>query len=249
MDIVESLKLKIQSSLAKLGQEVSLNDIIIEKSKDTAHGDYASNVAMKSSRLFGKAPRDVASLIIENLDMNDIDRLEIAGPGFINFFMKNDSMQQIVKKIIDNGDNYGRLEKKNQKVNVEFVSANPTGLLHVGTARGAAIGDSICRILDFAGYDVTREYYINDAGSQITNLGLSIQARYQQLFGIDASIPEDGYAGDDIKDIAQQIKDELGDTSTPSPSSPRCTTPPRSRTGCAACRTETSSWSSAPTQR
>ena len=211
MDIVESLKLKIQSSLAKLNQEVSLNDIIIEKSKDTAHGDYASNVAMKSARLFGKAPRDVASLIIENIDMNDIDKVEIAGPGFINFFMKNDSMQQIVKKIIDSGDNYGRLEKKNQKVNVEFVSANPTGLLHVGTARGAAIGDSICRILDFAGYDVTREYYINDAGSQITNLGLSIQARYQQLFGIDASIPEDGYAGDDIRDIAQQIKDELGD--------------------------------------
>ena len=211
MDIVESLKLKIQSSLAKLNQEVSLSDIIIEKSKDTSHGDYASNVAMKSARLFGKAPRDVAALIIENLDMNDIDKVEIAGPGFINFFMKNDSMQQIVKKIIDSGDNYGRLEKKNQKVNVEFVSANPTGLLHVGTARGAAIGDSICRILDFAGYDVTREYYINDAGSQITNLGLSIQARYKQLFGIDATIPEDGYAGDDIKEIAALIKTQRGD--------------------------------------
>ena len=211
MDIVESLKLKIQSSLAKLNQEVSLSDIIIEKSKDTSHGDYASNVAMKSSRLFGKAPRDVASLIIENLDMNDIEKVEIAGPGFINFFMKNDSLQQIVKRIINEGDNYGRLEKKNQKVNVEFVSANPTGLLHVGTARGAAIGDSICRILDFAGYDVTREYYINDAGSQITNLGLSIQARYKQLFGLEADIPEDGYAGDDIKEIAELIKAEEGD--------------------------------------
>ena len=120
MDIVDSLKLKIQSSLAKLGQEVSLNDIIIEKSKDTAHGDYASNAAMKFARLFGKSPRDVASLIIENLDMNDIDKVEIAGPGFINIFMKNDSLQQIVKKIITEGDNYGRLEKKNQKVNVEF---------------------------------------------------------------------------------------------------------------------------------
>ena len=94
MDIVESLKIKIQSSLAKLGQEVSLNDIIIEKSKDTAHGDYASNAAMKFARLFGKSPRDVASLIIENLDMNDIDKVEIAGPGFINIFMKNDSLQQ-----------------------------------------------------------------------------------------------------------------------------------------------------------
>ena len=211
MDIVALLKIKIQSALNKLGQQVDLNDIIIEKSKDTTHGDYASNAAMKFSRLFAKAPRDVASLIIQNLDMDNIDKVEIAGPGFINFFMKNDSMQQIVKKIIDDGDNYGRLERKNSKVNVEFVSANPTGLLHVGTARGAAIGDSICRILDFAGYDVTREYYINDAGSQITNLGLSLEARYKELFGIEASIPEDGYAGYDIVEIAQELKDEIGD--------------------------------------
>ena len=211
MDIALNLKEKIQKALAKLGQEVSLNDIIIEKTKDTAHGDYASNVAMKFSRAFSKSPRDVASLIIENLDMEGIDKVEIAGPGFINFFMKNDSLQIFVKKIIDENDNYGRSPKKNLKVNVEFVSANPTGLLHVGTARGAAIGDSICRILDFAGYDVTREYYINDAGSQITNLALSIQARYKELFGIEAEIPEDGYAGQDIIDIAKTIKDEIGD--------------------------------------
>ena len=210
MDIVLELKTKIQNALAKLGQEVSLNDIIIEKSKDTSHGDYASNVAMKFCRLFSKSPRDVASLLIENLDMNGIDKVEIAGPGFINFFMKNDSLQVFVKKIIDEGDNYGRSSRKNQKVDVEFVSANPTGLLHVGTARGAAIGDSICRILDFAGYDVTREYYINDAGSQITNLALSIQARYKELFGMTAEIPEDGYAGQDIIDIAQSIKDRIG---------------------------------------
>ena len=211
MDIVENLKLKIQEALSKLDKEVSLNDIIIEKSKDTSHGDYASNVAMKFSRLFAKAPRDVANLIIENINMESIDKIEIAGPGFINFFMKNDSLQVIVKKIISSGDNYGRSERKNQKVNVEFVSANPTGLLHVGTARGAAIGDSICRILDFAGYDVTREYYINDAGSQITNLGLSLEARYKELFGIEASIPEDGYAGHDIVEIAEDLKSEIGD--------------------------------------
>lgn len=211
MDVVESLKLKIQKALSKLGQEVSLDDIIIEKSKDSAHGDYASNAAMKFSRLFGKAPRDVANLIIENIDLDGIDKIEIAGPGFINFFMKNDSLQAFIQKIINEGDNYGRSSKKNIKVNVEFVSANPTGLLHVGTARGAAIGDSICRILDYAGYDVTREYYINDAGSQITNLALSIQARYKELFGIEATIPEDGYAGQDIIDIAKQIKEEIGD--------------------------------------
>ena len=211
MDITLILKNKIQSALNKLGQEVSLNDIIIENSKDKAHGDYASNVAMKFSRLFSKAPRDVATLIINNIDMEGIDKIEIAGPGFINFFMKNDSLQVVVKKIIEEDDKYGRSERKNQKVNVEFVSANPTGLLHVGTARGAAIGDSICRILDYAGYDVTREYYINDAGSQITNLALSIEARYKELFALEASIPEDGYAGQDIIDIAKQIKEEIGD--------------------------------------
>ena len=211
MDIVLLLKTNIQNALAKLGQEVSLNDIIIEKSKDTTHGDYASNAAMKFSRLFAKSPRDVASLIVANLDMNSIDKVEIAGPGFINFFMKNDSLQAYVAKIIKDNENYGRNESKNQKVNVEFVSANPTGLLHVGTARGAAIGDSICRILNYAGYDVTREYYINDAGSQITNLALSIQARYRELFGLPFAIPEDGYEGYDIVEIAQTIKDEIGD--------------------------------------
>lgn len=211
MDIVELLKIKIQSALNKLGKQVDLNDIIIEKSKDTTHGDYASNVAMKFSRLFAKSPRDVAALITANLDMDSIEKVEIAGPGFINFFMKNDSLQQVVTKIINEEENYGRSERKNSKVNVEFVSANPTGLLHVGTARGAAIGDSICRILDFAGYDVTREYYINDAGSQITNLGLSLEARYKELFGLEASIPEDGYAGHDIVEIAEELKQEIGD--------------------------------------
>ena len=211
MDLTLILKNKIQSALNKLGQEVALNDIIIENSKDKAHGDYATNAAMKFSRLFAKAPRDVANLIINNIDMEGIEKIEIAGPGFINFFMKSDSLQAIVKKIITEEDNYGRSERKNSKVNVEFVSANPTGLLHVGTARGAAIGDSICRILDFAGYDVTREYYVNDAGSQITNLGLSLQARYKELFGIEATIPEDGYAGHDIVEIAEQLKEEIGD--------------------------------------
>ena len=211
MDIALNLKTKIQNALEKLGQQVSLNDIIIEKSKDTSHGDYASNAAMKFCRLFSKSPRDVADLIIKNIDMDGIDIIEIAGPGFINIFMKNDSLQIFVKKIIDEGDNYGRSPRRNQKVNVEFVSANPTGLLHVGTARGAAIGDSISRILDFAGYDVTKEYYINDAGNQITNLALSIQARYKGLFGIEEEIPEDGYAGHDICEIAESIKEEIGD--------------------------------------
>ncbi len=212
MDVIESLKLNIQKAFSALGVEVSLNDIVIEHSKDTAHGDYATNAAMKNCRLLSKAPRDVANALIEKLDMNGIDHVEIAGPGFINFFMKNDSLQPIVKKIINEKDNFGKLPKNGQKVNVEFVSANPTGLLHVGTARGAAVGDSLARLLEASGYEVTREYYINDAGNQITHLGESIQARYMNLFGIEKEIPEDGYNGQDIHDIARKLKEEYGDS-------------------------------------
>ena len=210
MDIVDSLKFNIQSAFKKLGHEISTNDIVIEHSKDPAHGDYATNAAMKLCRLFSKPPRDVANLLINELDMSNIDKVEIAGPGFINFFMKNDSLQSIIKLIDEKGDDFGRRVKQNFKINVEFVSANPTGLLHVGTARGAAYGDSLCRILDFAGYDVTREYYINDAGAQITHLGESVEARYKELLGLPFELPEDGYHGEDVKDIARQILKEEG---------------------------------------
>ena len=212
MDIVENLKIKIQEALKALGQDVALNDIVIERSKDLSHGDYATNVAMKMCRLFSKKPVEVASLLIENINKDGIDKVEIAGPGFINFFMKNDSLQPIVKKIIDDEDSFGRAPRNGQKVNAEFVSANPTGILHVGTARGAAVGDSLARLLDASGYDVVKEYYINDAGNQITNLGKSIQVRYQNLFGIEGDVPEDGYNGQDIFDIANKLKEEYGDT-------------------------------------
>ena len=211
MDVIESLKLNIQKAFSELGVEVSLNDIIIEHSKDTAHGDYATNAAMKNCRLLKMPPVAVANALIEKLNRDGIEKIEIAGPGFINFFMKNDSLQPVVKKIINAGDSYGKGENKNFKVNVEFVSANPTGDLHVGHARGAAIGDSICRIMEFAGYDVTREYYINDAGNQIDHLAESIFARYKELLGIKAEVPEDGYHGQDIIYVAQKIIDEVGD--------------------------------------
>ena len=210
MNLVESLKLNIQNAFKKLGFDVALNDIIIEHSRDSAHGDYATNAAMKLCRLFSKPPRDVASLLINELDMSNIDKVEIAGPGFINFFMKNESLQSIINIIDEKGENFGRQERKNFKINVEFVSANPTGLLHVGTARGAAYGDSLCRILDFAGYDVTREYYINDAGVQILHLGESVEARYKELLGLPFELPEDGYHGEDVKDVAKQILAESG---------------------------------------
>ena len=211
MSIEINLKNKIIDAVRPLGLELSLNDVIIENSKDPSHGDYASNVALKFASKLGKSPRDFASYISENINKDEIDHIEIAGPGFINFFIKKDAINTVVSKILKEDENYGRSPRNGVKVNVEFVSANPTGILHVGTARGAAIGDCISRLLDAAGYDVTREYYINDAGAQITNLGLSIQARYMNLFGIEKEIPADGYAGPDIYQIAEQIKNEIGD--------------------------------------
>ena len=211
MDILDGLKLNIQNALKELGFDVQLNDIIIEVSKDPAHGDYATNCAMKFSRLFQTNPRAAAERIIPKLDMSNIDKVEIAGPGFINFYMKQDSLSKIVNEVIAKDASFGAGEKKNKKINVEFVSANPTGLLHVGTARGAAIGDCISRILAFNGYDVTKEYYINDAGMQITHLAESIYARYLELQNLPFELPEDGYHGEDVIDIAKQLLNEKGD--------------------------------------
>ena len=211
MDLVVLLKNNIAEALNALGIEVSPNDVSVEKSRDTSHGDYASNVALKYARNANKKPAEFASLLIEKLDKSMIDHIEIAGPGFINFFMKNDSLQNIISTILNQKEKYGRGEYKSETINVEFVSANPTGDLHVGTARGAAIGDSIARILDFNGYDVIREYYINDAGKQIDNLALSIQARYFELLGKPFELPEDGYHGQDIIDIAKEVLDEYGE--------------------------------------
>lgn len=211
MEIKELLKIKLVNALKELGVDLKIEDVVVEDSKDKTHGDYASNVALKFSRLFAKNPKEVASMIENKIDKEGIDHIEIAGPGFINFYMKNDSLTSVVSKIIKEGDNFGKGEKKNIKVNVEFVSANPTGDLHVGHARGAAIGDAISRILTFDGYDVTREYYINDAGNQIDHLGESIEARYKEILGIPTVFPEDGYHGEDIKVVAKKIYDEFGD--------------------------------------
>ena len=211
MNNVEILKQNIVDAFKSLNVELSFEQIVIEKSKDVSHGDYASNAALKFARLLGKSPLETANLLVSNLKSDVVSKIEIAGPGFINFFMKEDSLQSVVSKILNEKDDFGRGENKHQKINLEFVSANPTGDLHVGHARGAAIGDSLCRILSFNGYDVDREYYINDAGNQIYNLALSLQARYRECLGLDFMLPEDGYHGQDIKDIAKAIVDEIGD--------------------------------------
>ena len=209
MNIEQNLKDKIVAAASKLGVVLTSNDVIIEKSKAAEHGDYASNVALKNASKAGKNPRQFASELIEAIDKDGISKIEIAGPGFINFFMNNDAMNAIVKKIIDEGDNYGRGEKKNFKINVEFVSANPTGDLHLGHARCAAVGDSICRIYQFAGYDVTREFYVNNAGNQIATLGKSLDIRLRQLKGEKVELPEDSYHAQDIIDIAKQFDQDF----------------------------------------
>ncbi len=211
MEIRGLLKQNLQVALKELGVNLDINEIVIENSKDPTHGDYATNVALKMARNFSKAPREVANLIVEKLNKDEIDHIEIAGPGFINFYMKNNSITGVINKIIKLGKDFGRSSKKNKKINVEFVSANPTGLLHVGHARGAAIGDSISRILDFDGYDVTREYYINDAGNQIDHLGESLIERYKEIIGLPFELPEDGYHGEDVKVVAKKIYDSYGD--------------------------------------
>lgn len=197
----------------KKGYGVEIENILIERPKDKTHGDYASNVAMKICKQVQSRPLDVANTIQANLDMAsaNITKVEIAGPGFMNFFVASDSLSSVIAKVLAEDENYGKSDAgKGMKINVEYVSANPTGDLHPGHARGAAMGDSITRLLKMAGYDVTREYYINDAGNQIHNMALSLQARYLQHCGKDANVPEDGYHGPDLIEIAQRIYDEHG---------------------------------------
>ena len=213
LDVEIKLKTSIQQALKEAGADIELDKIIIERSKDKTHGDYATTVAMQMAKTLHKSPRDIASLIVEKLHCDIVDKIEIAGPGFINFFMKADSLSQIIKVIIDKGDKYGESQTENKdKINVEFVSANPTGDLHLGHARGAAIGDCICRLYEKAGYDVTREYYVNDAGNQINNLAKSLRVRYHEALGdFSLEFPEDGYHSDDLKKLAQIMVDEVGD--------------------------------------
>lgn len=211
MNIENLLKEKLVNALNSLGLEVSDSDIVIETSKSPIHGDYATNCALKFASRLKKSPRDFAQEIVGILEKSGIEKIEIAGPGFINFFLEKTTIGSVVKKVIAEGDNYGRAEKKNKKINVEFVSANPTGDLHLGHARIAAVGDSICRLYDFAGFDVTREYYVNNAGNQINTLGLSLSIRYHQAFGEDVKLPEDSYHAQDIVDIAASLKAKYGD--------------------------------------
>ena len=214
--IEATLKNVLKKAIISRGfvEDYDQENIIIEIPRDKTHGDYSTNLAMQLTKLLKRNPREIATAIVEAIDKEtaNIEKIEIAGPGFINLFLAKDAMTSIIKEVLDEKENYGKSNYGNGiKYNVEFVSANPTGDLHLGHAKGAAVGDSICRIMEAAGYDVTREYYINDAGNQIHNLALSLYARYQQAFGKEATMPEDGYHGKDIIDIANKIKEIEGD--------------------------------------
>ncbi len=179
--------------------------IQIDRTRDAGHGDLASNIALTLARSAGMPPRDLAAAICAALPASPlIQRTEIAGPGFINFFLSDDTSLAVIKRILTEKEAFGRSNAgQGRRVQVEFVSANPTGPLHVGHGRGAAVGDSICRLLAATGWDVTSEFYYNDAGAQINNLALSVQARCKGLAPGDHGWPEDGYRGDYIADLAQ----------------------------------------------
>ena len=184
--------------------------IMVDRTRDKSHGDLASNIAMTLAKAAGMPPRDIAQRIIDALPVSDsVSKAEIAGPGFINFFLNESAAAAVVKDILAQGKHYGHCQDgQGRKVQVEFVSANPTGPLHVGHGRGAAIGDSICRLLQAAGWEVTAEFYYNDAGAQINNLATSVQARCNGLGPDHNSWPEDGYRGDYIIDVAKAYMDK-----------------------------------------
>ncbi|MEH6945522.1 arginine--tRNA ligase [Bacillus sp. JJ634] len=220
MNVVEQVQAKLKEEIkaavlkAGLATEEQLPDVILELPKDKANGDYSTNMAMRLTKTAKKAPKMIAEELIANFDQSkaSIEKIEIAGPGFINFYMNNSYLTELIPVILEAKDAYGASDfGKGEKIQVEFVSANPTGDLHLGHARGAAVGDSLCNVLAKAGYDVSREYYINDAGNQINNLALSVEARYFQALGIDKEMPADGYHGEDIIGIGKKLAEEFGD--------------------------------------
>ncbi len=198
------------------GEKPNIESLIrLETPKDKQHGDFACNIAMVLAKELRMAPRQIADAIVSKIGTNpDIAKTEVAGAGFINFYLTSNWLYETMEAVEIQGENYGKIDYgKGKKVMVEFVSANPTGPMHMGNARGGALGDCLASVLEYAGYEVTREFYINDAGNQIEKFGNSLNARYiQQLKGEDAiEFPEDGYHGDDIKEHAKAFIEINGD--------------------------------------
>ncbi|MDX8363656.1 arginine--tRNA ligase [Cytobacillus sp. IB215665] len=220
MNIVEQVKDRLKDEISEavvkagLATREQLPEVILEIPKEKVHGDYSTNMAMQLARIAKKAPRMIAEELVNNFDKSkaSIEKIDIAGPGFINFHMNNSYLTELIPTILKAGDSYGETNVgRKETIQVEFVSANPTGDLHLGHARGAAVGDTLSNVLAKAGYDVSREYYINDAGNQINNLAYSVEARYMQALGMQQDMPEDGYHGEDIIGIGKELAEQHGD--------------------------------------
>lgn len=206
----ETLIEEIKQAISKAELVTEVPEIKIENPKDTKNGDYATNIAMVLTKLAKRNPREIAQAIVDNLDVQkaDVSKIDIAGPGFINFYMDNAYLTGIITEALTKKEDFGKGEPKDERILVEYVSANPTGSLHIGHARNAAVGDTLSNVLSAAGYDVLREYYINDAGKQIENLAYSIEARFLQALGEDKALPADGYHGKDIIEIGKDLAEK-----------------------------------------
>lgn len=223
------LKEKIMEALGRAVADGALADaplpgFIIEVPKDKANGDYSTNVAMAGAKSFHQAPRQIAESIVSRLDLADtlFERAEIAGPGFINFYLSDRFYAEILKDVVNSKEDYGKSDYgKGKRVLVEFVSANPTGPMHIGNARGGAIGDCLSSVLEWAGYEVNREFYVNDAGNQIEKFATSLEVRYLQHFKENIEMPEDAYQGADITAHAEAFIQEFGDRYVESESAER----------------------------
>ncbi|MBT6716668.1 MAG: arginine--tRNA ligase, partial [Nitrospina sp.] len=212
-----AIQIIIQDALEKARQagELELSpfpEIVVEKPKDEKMGDFSTNVAMTMAKSERKNPKMIAQSVARYLENGDLSQVEVAGPGFINLKMSHEFFLQRLKSAVKQGDDFGQSDVgQGTKVMIEFVSANPTGHLHVGHGRGAAVGDALARILRKAGYDLSTEYYINDVGNQMNFLGRSTWLRYRELLGEAIEFPDDHYRGEYIKDIANEIVEQNGD--------------------------------------
>ena len=205
----EKLITLLKNQLQNIG--VNKENITIEIPKNKENGDYSSNIALQIAKELHTNPMDVAEKLIANISEDWLKDIVIAKPGFINFYVKNDYLLDNINFVLEKDNNYGSCNiGQCKKINIEFVSANPTGILHIGNARGGAYGDSLARIMKFCGYDVTKEYYLNDAGNQINKLGKSIYSRYLTKCGIPNEFPKDGYQGEEITIIADLIYNNYG---------------------------------------
>ncbi len=215
---MEGINTKLINSIKKalkvvFDYEDNSNLVMIEIPKAKGHGDYSTNIAMRLTKILKDNPQHIASLLKEELEKDEnIDKIEIAGPGFINIYVQNSSLSKVINEVLNEEDNYGKNNYgNNEKIMVEYVSANPTGDLHLGHARGAAYGDSLTRVLNFSGYDCLREYYVNDAGNQIEVLGESLYQRYLEALNLPFDINVIGYQGKDVKELAKKIANEIKD--------------------------------------